>query len=66
MSPKRLKALQWLFEVKHLGIYPGDLDYTGPSNQMLSLMVQDLQVYFSRHGYRLTEKGLCDLHEATR
>jgi len=65
MTTARIKALQWVHDVEHLGIHPSNLDQRGPTNAMHSLMIQDHQLKYHRNRWRLTEKGRRDLHEAT-
>lgn len=65
MTRARINALQWVYDVEHRGIHPSNLDQRGPTNSMHDLMVRDHQLKHHRNRWRLTEKGLRDLREAT-
>ena len=63
MTPKRIAALQWLYDVHHIGIEPERAVGEQPSRRMHDLLARDWMI--DGHG-RLTHLGLRALHEATR
>ena len=64
MTEKRLKALQWLFDVHHLGMSGDEADAAGgiaPSRRMHDLLARDWLI--DANG-RLTKLGLRSFNEA--
>lgn len=60
MTPKRIKALEWIFDTHHLGLPAEWADGEPPSDKMGHFLVRDGLLHSDG---RLTEKGLQVFHE---